>query len=152
MIDAQPINMAARQQLTYQPVCMLEHFRVVHAQRRQIIDIEETAIVDLVRCYTPESQPVGLGFQQFVERIKVPHIGRRAVECRHILLHELRNVGTGCEQCGQVMLVDFPVAGSLRHCFRRYIVAQWQMGKGRNQGLESQEFRVTAPQPRLQAL
>ena len=50
------------------------------------------------------------------------------------------------------MLVHFLVAGTLRNCLGRHIVARWQVAKGRDQGLELQKLRVPAPQPRLQAL
>ena len=50
-----------------------------HAQRRQIIDIEEAAVIDFVGSRAPESQTVGLGFQQFVQRIEILLVIRRPV-------------------------------------------------------------------------
>ena len=70
MVDAQAVHIAARQQFAEQTVGGLEHLRVVHAQCRQIVDVEKTAIVDLVRRHAPESQTVSLCLQQFVHQVE----------------------------------------------------------------------------------
>ena len=64
MVNAQPVDEAGGKKLAQQPMGILEHLGVIHAQRRQLIYVEEAAVVDFVRSCAPVRQPVGLRFEQ----------------------------------------------------------------------------------------
>ena len=42
----------------------VEHLWIFHAQRREIVDVEEAAVVDLARAAPPESEPIVLRVEQ----------------------------------------------------------------------------------------
>ena len=70
MVDAQRIDHPGRDQFEHQLVGRFEYRLVLHAQRGQLVDIKETAIVDLVQCHTPVSEAVGLRFQQLMQQVE----------------------------------------------------------------------------------
>ncbi len=68
MVDAQAVDLAAGDEIEHQPVRRVEHLGALHAQRGQLVDVEEAAVVDLVGGDAPVGQPVGLLLDQFVEQ------------------------------------------------------------------------------------
>ena len=48
VIDAQPVERPAADQLEHEAVGVVEHFRQLHAQAGELVDVEETAIVDVI--------------------------------------------------------------------------------------------------------
>ena len=64
MIDPQPVHVAADQQLEHQAVAFREDLGVLHANGRQLVDVEETPIIDLVGGGLPVREPIDLGIQQ----------------------------------------------------------------------------------------
>jgi hypothetical protein len=48
MIDPQACNAIVPKQVKYNPVNVIKHLRQFHANRREVIDVEETAIVNFV--------------------------------------------------------------------------------------------------------
>src|SRR5690606_29968578 len=50
------------------------------ADRRQTVDVEEAAIVDLVGCHAPEAQAIALFAQKLLEAVKRARLSNRAVE------------------------------------------------------------------------
>ena len=84
MIDAQAVDHAALDQLEGEPVRAVEHARLVHAQRREVVDVEEAPVVDLVDRYAPVRQSIRLRVEQRVESIEAARIARRAVEPRDV--------------------------------------------------------------------
>ena len=67
MVDAQPRDEAFAKQLKQQLMRRFEHFLTLHPQRNQFRDIEEAAVIDLVRADPPVSQPIMLLLQQRVQ-------------------------------------------------------------------------------------
>jgi hypothetical protein len=47
-----------------------EHARILHAQTREIVDVEETPVVDLVEGRPPVGQPIRLQVQQLVQTVE----------------------------------------------------------------------------------
>ena len=80
MIDAQAVDHAALDQLEDEPVRAVEHAALIHAQRREIVDVEEAPVVDLIDRDAPVRQPIRLRIEQRVERVEAARIARRAVE------------------------------------------------------------------------
>ena len=77
-----PVTMPSAQQLEDAAVRRLEHLRLLHADGRQLVDVEEAAVVDLVGRHPPEGQPVGLGVEQRLEPVEAARVARPAVERR----------------------------------------------------------------------
>ena len=137
MVDSQSIDEAGGKQLAQQPVGILKYLRVIHPQGRQFIYVEEAAVVYFVRGCAPVRQPVGLGFEQFVQEAGAPGpFGRLAVESSGILAHELGNVRAPGEQGGQVAFVYLLIAGALLDSLGADIVARWQVAESGHQGLQ----------------
>ena len=67
----------------------VENFRQFHPDRGQIVDVEETPVIDFLRRHPPESEPIGLIVQQRIERIEAARIARRAIDLRDGLLDRL---------------------------------------------------------------
>jgi hypothetical protein len=59
---------------------LVEHGRVFHAQRRQLVHVEEPPVIDLLGCDTPVGEPVRLLVEQLVEAIEGSRLVRRAIE------------------------------------------------------------------------
>jgi hypothetical protein len=70
MVDPQPVDSAPRDQREDQPVRLGEQLGLLDTQRGEVVDIEEAAIVDLVRGDAPIGEPVGLSVEQPVARPK----------------------------------------------------------------------------------
>ena len=85
MVDAHPVDHPLPDQLEGQAVRAVEHAGLIHAQRREVIDVEEPAVVDLVDRDAPVRQPVGLGVEQRIERVEAVRIAGCAVEPRERL-------------------------------------------------------------------
>src|SRR5215471_2962896 len=60
MVDAQAGDVAFFYQAKHQFVNRGEDFRLLDANRRQFVDVEEAAVVDLVRRHAPETQQISL--------------------------------------------------------------------------------------------
>ena len=58
----------------------LEDRRVLRADRRQLVDVEEAPVVDLFAGDAPVRQPVGLDGEQVVERVEAVRLAFDAVE------------------------------------------------------------------------
>src|SRR5256885_17239708 len=79
VIDAQPSHRAGRNQLEQKPMCFLKNFRQLHPNRGQVVDIKETAIIDLFRRDPPEGEAISLIAEQGIERVETARIARVAV-------------------------------------------------------------------------
>ena len=67
VIDAQSGRRAPADQLEHEAVHLVEHRRVFHAQRRQLVDVEEPAVVDLLGGHPPVREAIRLRVEQRVE-------------------------------------------------------------------------------------
>ena len=74
MVDPQPRNLSPQQHLKDQMMTLLEDAGVFHADRRQVVDVEEAAIVDLIAGNLPIGQAVNLGVQEAIEFVKALRI------------------------------------------------------------------------------
>ena len=71
MVDAQAVNLAFGRKRQHEAVRRVEDFVIFHAQRSEVVDVEETTVVDLIRSDAPEGEPVGLRFEQGMQRLAV---------------------------------------------------------------------------------
>ncbi len=63
MIDAQAIELAVAEQFQHQSMRGLEHRLVLHAKRGEIVDVEEAAVVDVIRRHSPVGEAIALALQ-----------------------------------------------------------------------------------------
>ena len=82
MIDAQRVDLALGHQTQHQAVRVGEDFRILDTQRSELIDVEEAAVVDVVRRDAPAGEAEGLALEQRVQRVEAGGIIRAAVERR----------------------------------------------------------------------
>ena len=68
MIDAQPGDRALLDQLEEKPMGRIENLRQFHSDRRQIVHVEETSVIDFLRRHPPESEAISLVGQKRIER------------------------------------------------------------------------------------
>ena len=84
MVDTQPVDLAFAKELQNEFVSLVENCSVFLAQSREIINVKKTAIVDVIGGDPPESQAIGLGFDEFVEFIEGSGISWRTVHASDI--------------------------------------------------------------------
>ena len=67
VIDPQALHVAALDQFADEPVRPLEHLRQLHPQASKLIDIEETAVIDLLGGDAPIGDAVRLGLEKAMQ-------------------------------------------------------------------------------------
>src|SRR3977135_3213667 len=80
MIDAHAGDSTGGNELEKQLVSRIEDFRQFHPDRGQIVDVEETAVINLLRRDPPEREPIRLVVQEGIERIETARIARDAID------------------------------------------------------------------------
>ena len=93
MIDAQAVDESAPDQLQNHFMGRLEHRAILHADRGQLVDVEKSAIVDLVGRDLPEAQPIGLVGEQTLQPIEAARLTLDAVEILQRVLDRIADVG-----------------------------------------------------------
>ena len=88
MVNAHAVDLAFPQEAQNAPVGGRKHLRLFHAQRGQVIDIEEPPVVDLFRRHAPVTQAIRLRLEQGVQQVNTVRVVRGPVEQCHILLDE----------------------------------------------------------------
>ena len=118
MIDPQARDRASRDQLEQQPMRRIKDLRQFHPDRGQIVDVEETAVVDFLRRHPPESEAIRLIVQQRIERVEATGIARRAIDLGESLLDRLLHQRRFLAAPLQPALDDFLLPGALRDALR----------------------------------
>ncbi len=104
VVDPQPRHQAPLNQGLDQAVSVVEHLGVLHPDPRQRLDVEKTAVVELLAGGAPEGQAVVLALQQVVEGIGV------GIDRGHLGVNRGGHVGLGVEQAPQPLVQDAAVA------------------------------------------
>src|SRR3989441_10588816 len=97
----------------------LEDRRLFHAQRRQLVDVEEAAIVDVVGRHAPRREAKDLRREQFVQRIEARRIARATVELLHLLFDATYDLGRASAKAGETLRVQRRKALPFRDARRR---------------------------------
>ncbi len=85
-----PVTLCDAIRRSNQAVRCHEDRGVLHAQPNQVVDIEESAVVDLLRGGAPGGQPVGLGVKQQVQAVEAVRVPFDAIDgCQRCLYHWL---------------------------------------------------------------
>jgi hypothetical protein len=66
MVQAQPLQFSLGDQPANQAMRLFEDCRLLHADTRQLIDVEEPAVIYLVGCNSPKGEPIVLLLQEAV--------------------------------------------------------------------------------------
>ena len=98
MIHPQPRRRAALHELEHEPVDLFEHRRVFHPQRRELVHVEEAAVVDLFGRDAPVRQPVRLFVEQPIERVEAARLSGDAVEAAHGRVDQRAHVGASLDE------------------------------------------------------
>ena len=115
MIDPQAIDVAAGQQLEHQAVTFREDLGRLHADGRQLVDVEEAAVIDLIVGGLPVREAIDLGVQQLVEVVVTVRVSGRPVEFQHAAAN-VRGDGRGAfHQRAEPALYHLFLPLSLRH-------------------------------------
>ncbi len=80
VIDPQAVHLTPLDPLEDALVCELEEILPIHPEPGELVDVEEAAVVDLVRCDAPVGEAVVLRFEQSVERLEAPPVPRAPVD------------------------------------------------------------------------
>src|SRR2546429_5062808 len=118
MIDAHAVHLAARHELEEQAMSGLEDRRLFHAQRGQLVDVEEAAIVDVVGRHAPRREAKDLRREQLVQRIEARRITGATVELLHFLFDATYDLGRTSAKAGETLRVQWHVALPFRDARR----------------------------------
>src|SRR3954471_19658789 len=119
MVYPQAVDFAFSAQRQNEPMRRVENRFVLHAQRSEVVDVEKPPVVDFVGRDAPGGKPVGLTFEERVQRIE-----RRALRGRAVYPRERGPSGTchlamrGCE-LRELTLVHVLVALPFRRALAR---------------------------------
>ncbi len=118
VIDPQPVDLSLLHELQAQPMCGGEHRLVLHAQRGQVVDIEEPPIVDIVRRHPPIREPKRLIFQQLVQGIETHRLRGIPAQAAYGRLDGGGDSAVGNAQGREACLAGLLVAMALGALFR----------------------------------
>ncbi len=93
VIDAHGRDQAIAEESPDELVRLGKDPRVLHAQAHQVVDVEESPVVDLLRGDAPERQPVSLRFQQTVQPVETAGVTRLAVQLAQRVIDGETNSG-----------------------------------------------------------
>ncbi len=136
MIDAQRMNLALGDKLENQTVRGFKYFRAAHAQTRQLVHIEKSPVINIVRRHPPARQMKGLRFNQFMQRIEARRDPGPAIDFTHDVLDEHLDGRMAGADLGQPPFIKFLVSFALGDFFRMRVLLFRQMAKRGEQGLQ----------------
>ena len=150
MVDTETRHGSLAHETEHEPVGRLEDRRLLHADRRQIVDVEEAPVVDLVPGGLPERQAVRLPRQQLVQPVETPGIALHAVVAAHVVFHERLHLGGLADQRRQPALHDLLLPLALLQA-RGVLLPLWrQMVECRDDAAQLEQLRMLRPECLLQ--
>jgi hypothetical protein len=93
VVDAESGDPPGPDETKDEPMSLGEDVRVLHADGRELIDVEEASVVDLLPGHPPKCDPVSLLGQQLVEEVEGSRILGRPVEAADGLVKERLDLG-----------------------------------------------------------
>ncbi len=152
VVDPQPLHVSLVHQLQDQAVRLVEDVDVLHADRGQLVDVEEPPIIDLVAGDPPIGQPIRLLGQKLVEQVEALRLAPRAVKERHVLLNELVDCRGRFGQLLQPPLDHFFFAAPLADLLDVGLGHAGQMADPREDALVFDEVRLVAGERLLERI
>ena len=146
VVDAQAVDLALGHQPKHQGVRGLEDIFALHRQRGQVVDVEEPAVVDLVRANPPVRKAIALVLEQVVHELEAARVARAAVEEGHVPVDEIADrLALGGER-GQPALDHFFLALAFRDFFGLGLRAARKVSHGRQDALKLDQTRIVGTQ------
>src|SRR5262245_51305110 len=136
MIDGEAVDVALFYQAENQFVNRGEDLRLLDADGGQFVDVEEAAVIDLVRRHAPETQQVSLFGQQFFQTIEAARIAADAVEFLDCFFERDAHLSALGDERGKAALGDLFFAQSLANLFRIGLGARRQIRQGGDNAFE----------------
>ena len=93
VIDAQSVDETAPHELQNHLMGRIENRAILHPDRGQLVDVEKSAIVDLVGRDLPKAQTKGLIGEQMFQPIEAARLALDAVEVLQRVFDHFANVG-----------------------------------------------------------
>ena len=117
----------------------LKTCRILHAQGRELVDIEEPAVVDRFGRYSPVREAVRLRLEQIVQAAPLRRHVALLVDRRHARLDIAADLDVRAREARKPRAVQALVAHALRASLVREVVARRQITECRQQTLEGQQ-------------
>ena len=118
VVDAEAGHGAALDEREDEAVHLVEDRRIFHAQRRQLVHVEEPAVVDLLGRHAPVREAIRLRVQQAVERVEAPRLPVRPVEPPDAAVDELAHAAAAIGERREPALDHFLLARAHGDRFR----------------------------------
>src|SRR5581483_2865823 len=113
VIDPEAGDLAGGGQLENQFVRGAKNFFVLNPDRDQLVDVEKSPVIDLLRGDFPERQPIPLLRQQPVEQVEAFRVAFDAVEARDAGVEMIANGGRGAVKLPEHLLDETDLIGAL---------------------------------------
>ena len=117
----------------------IEDLRQLHPNRRQIIDIKKSPIINFLGGDAPECESIRLRVQQLIERVETAWIAGLAINGRKRPFDAALHLRRFLTSAFQASFDDLFFAGSFRHSFRIGFCAAREVLQ---RGQDALEFRV----------
>ena len=118
VVDAQASHLPCTEQSEHDGVHGPEDLGLFDANRRQLVDIEEASIVDLIRRHPPIAKTIRLMCQERLELVKAMRVATPAVHGRNGVFNGLAHRGAGLSQIPQAPLGNLFLPEAHAHPFR----------------------------------
>src|SRR6266567_7847390 len=147
MVHPDPSDFALADQAKNQLVARREDLGALHPDGGQIIDVEESAIVDLVPGHPPVGESVGLPGEESIQVIEARGVSGCAVEQPNVVVDKVANMLRLLEEGGQPALHHFLLPESLLDAGGVGVDTVGQMGQRREDALELLEVSIVVAGP-----
>jgi hypothetical protein len=152
VIDAKAGHRATPDQVEHEAMHFVEHRRIFHPQRRELVHVEETTVIDLFRRDAPVREPVRLRVQQAIERVEAARLAGQAVDLADAVLDQRCDADAASGKRREAPLDDFLLPRPRRNRFRIAFAARRKVPAG---GQDALQFVGVRPgvlvQPMLEA-
>ena len=118
MIDPQTVDAPLANEAEYRFVHVIEDFVFLDAEPGKVVDVEEAPVVDVARSDPPMSQPIGLGFEQAMQRAEAFGHADRAVDERDGPLDRLAESVRRSDRAGKLLFQELGIGGKSAAPFR----------------------------------
>ena len=152
MVNTQAVHLTVRDQAKYQSVRGLEDIFALHGERGQVVDVKESAVVDLVGSHSPVREAVALILEQVIQKREAVRVARAARKASHVAVDKIPDRLAFRGQRRQPALDHFLLTLAFRNFFGLGIRAAREVAHGRRNTLVLDEGRILGTQGLFQIL
>src|SRR6516162_9346162 len=98
-------------------MCVLKHFRPLHADGGQFIDIKKAPIIDFFGCNPPIGESIGLRLDELVQLVETVGVTRSPIESSNRLIDGRSYMRAGVIERRNAPLDDLLFSSALNHFF-----------------------------------